>query len=142
MSPSIRQSSPDRRRFTLVELIAGLIVLAIAAAIFTPFLQGVLQETIAAPEPVQQANDLLSVMERISDDYERDSTLRADLTLFRSKILQNPSPYGTDFSVLECSYVRFQDGQEVPGDENDSLKVAIANSGNVLISIFPKGGSS
>lgn len=141
MTAHHRQSSPPYRRFTLVELIAGLIVMAIAAAIFAPFLQGILQETIAAPEPVQQANRLLTIMERISDDYDRAPTLRADLTLFRSKILQNPSPYGTDFSVLECSYVRFVNGQEVVGDENDSLKVAIANSGNVLIGIFPKGNS-
>ncbi|MDX9980751.1 MAG: type II secretion system protein [Lentisphaeria bacterium] len=141
MTARKRQPSPSPRRFTLVELIAGLIVLAVAAAIFAPFLQGILQKTVAAPEPVQQANLLLTVMERISDDYDRDPTLRADLTLFRSKILQSPSPYGTDFSVLECSYVRFQNGQEVAGDENDSLKVAIANSGNVLIGIFPKGAT-
>lgn len=141
MSPSTRQSGPLPRRFTLVELIAGLIVLAIATAIFAPFLQGILQKTVAAPEPVQQANRLLTVMERISDDYDSDPALRADLAAFRSKILQSPSPYGTGFTVLECSYVRFQNGQEVAGSADDSLKVVIANSGNLLVGIFPKGVS-
>lgn len=140
-APHRQASPPPARRFTLVELIAGLIVLAIAGAIFAPFLLGVLQQTNRAPQPVQDANRLLTVMERIAQDYEQDESLRGDLNLFRNRILQDPSPYGTGFTVVETGFVRFQNGQEVSGTANDNLKVVIANEGNILAAIFPKGDS-
>jgi Tfp pilus assembly protein PilE len=128
------------RRFTLVEMIAGLVVLAVVGAIFFPFLMGILQKTNDAPQPVIEANELVAVMEKIGNDYDTNAALRQDLSLFRSRILADPSPYGTGFEVVECIYVRFENGEEKPGDVNDCLKVVIANEGNTLTGVFPAEG--
>lgn len=135
-----RSDSSPRLPFTLVELIAGLLLIAVLAAIFVPFLNGILHKTVDAQRPVQLENDLLTVMERIADDYDRNQALRADLTLLRSRILETPSPYGTDFTVVACTYIAFQDGAEIAGTADDNLKVVIANASAVLASVFPKEG--
>lgn len=134
------RNAPPSRSFTLVELIAGLLVLAVLAAIFVPFLEGTLHKTADVQQPVQLENELLTVMERIADDYDQNLSLRSDLPLFRSRILQAPSPYGTGFTVVECTYITFVNGVETAGTADDNLKVVIANDGAVLASVFPKGG--
>lgn len=139
--PNSQASPSARHRFTLVELIAGLIMLAVIGAIFAPFLHGLLQKTSDAPTPVQEGAQLVAVMERIANDYDRDASLRTDLALLRDRILAEPSPYGSDFEVVECSFVRFENGQETSGSATDNLKVVIANGSTILASVFPKGGS-
>ena len=129
-----------RRQLTLVELLAALILISILGAMLTPFLQGILQQTNTAPAQTEAAIDLLTIMERIEDDYESDDALRADLEAFRNRILEDPSPYGTDFSVDTCSFMTFVDGEEVPGDSNDILKVTISNEGSILVQLFTKSG--
>ena len=129
-----------RRPFTLVELIAGLLVIAVLAAIFVPFLEGTLHKAADAQQPVQLEHELMTVMERIADDYDQNPSLRSDLTLLRSRILQTPSPYGTGFTVVECAYITFENGVEAAGTAADNLKVVIANDGAMLASVFRKGG--
>jgi len=129
-----------RRQLTLVELIAALILISVLGAMLTPFLQGILQQTNTAPAQTGAAIDLLTIMERIENDYESDAALRADLEAFRDRILEEPSPYGTDFSVDTCSFITFVDGEEVPGATNDILKVTISNEGSILVQLFTKSG--
>jgi hypothetical protein len=124
-----------------VELIAGLIVLAVIGALFVPYLHGILQKTNDAPQLVIEANKLVTVMESIGNDYDTDAALRQDLSLLRDRILAEPSPYGTDFTVVECAYVRFENGMEVPGDVSDCLKVVISNSASLLLGVFPAEAS-
>jgi type II secretory pathway component PulJ len=142
IAASAMQCLPSRaRRFTLVEMIAGLVVLAVIGAIFFPFLMGILQKTNDVPQPVVEANELVAVMEMIGNDYDTNAALRQDLSLLRSRILADPSPYGTGFQVVQCSYVRFDDGAEQPGDASDCLKVVLANDGSTLAAVFPAEGS-
>jgi len=129
-----------RQPFTLVELIAGLLLIAVLAAIFVPFLDGILHKTVDAQRPVQLENELLTVMERIAHDYDQNPALRTDLTLLRSRILQTPSPYGTGFIVVQCAYIAFQNGAETVGTADDNLKVVIANDSALLAGVFPKEG--
>ena len=129
------------RGFTLVEILAGLIVLAVIGAIFAPFLLGTLQKTNTAAEPAQAENRLLAVMERIGDDYDQNQAYRTDLAAFRARILQDPSPYGTGFTVVQCQFIAFANGSEVAGSADDCLKVVISNGGSVLAGVFPKVAS-
>jgi Tfp pilus assembly protein PilE len=127
-----------RRPLTLVELIAALILISILGAILAPFLQGILQQTNTGPAQTAAAIDLLTIMERIENDYESDAELRMDLEVFRDRILEDPSPYGTDFSVEACSFITFVDGEEVASDSSEILKVIISNEGSILAQLFTK----
>jgi type II secretory pathway pseudopilin PulG len=132
-------------RFTLVELIAVLILLSVTGAVFATFIQGLVRSSAAAPLQVQLANDLLATMEKISDDYDNTPSFRTDLSVFKAHLETDPSPYGDTFDLVQCRYVKFVDNQEQVWSEGDPedrcLKVVIANQASMLAGVFPEGDS-
>jgi hypothetical protein len=109
-----------------------------------PFLQGSLQKTNTLPVPVQQANLLLEVMEKITNDYELST---ANLEPLRLKLTTSPSDFGDNFEVVECGYIVFDTDRNEVGltdtegaaNSDACLKVVIQNEWSVLGTIFPKG---
>ncbi len=136
--PSPTANHRVSRRLSLIELIITLVLVSLLGALLVPFLHGILQQTNTASAETEASIDLLTVMERIAHDYDSDAELRADLALFRERILEDPSPYGTGFEVVACDYIRLEDGTEAPGGPDDILKVVIGNTNSVLIQLFPK----
>jgi type II secretory pathway pseudopilin PulG len=133
-----------RHQISLVEVIIGLVLIAIVGAIVAPFLQGSLQKTNTLPVPVQQANLLLEVMEKITNDYELST---ANLEPLRLKLTTSPSDFGDNFEVVECGYIVFDTDRNEVGltdtegaaNSDACLKVVIQNEWSVLGTIFPKG---
>lgn len=126
------------RHLSLVELIITMVLVSLLGVLLVPFLHGILQKTNTAPAETEASIDLLTIMERIAHDYDSDAELRSNLALLRTRVMADPSPYGTGFEVVECDFIKFRNGTEARGGASDILKVAISNQNSMLIQLFPK----
>ena len=104
--------------------------------VVAPFIAGSLKRITDGMLQSRASVDLLSVAERISDDYESTLALRRNLTMFRDRIVNRTGGYG-DYDRVECSFVRFDGGAEAVGVATDALKVTVANKGAVFTLLFP-----
>jgi type II secretory pathway pseudopilin PulG len=126
----------QQHKASLVDLVVALVLFGLLAAAVVPYVSGILRRTIDPVRQAQAASALVQVAERIASDYERDPSLRSDLAALRDRIVNRTGNYGSYDSVV-CTYVRLDTGNEVAGGVNDVLKVTLANSGAVMVLLFP-----
>jgi type II secretory pathway pseudopilin PulG len=126
----------QRQHVSLVELIVALVLMGLLAALVTPYVMGILRRTT---EPVQQARAaaaLVQVAERISNDYEKNLSLRSNLVVFRDRIVNQTGNYGS-YDGAVGTFVDLSSGSEVAGTATDVLKVTLSSHGAVFVLLFP-----
>lgn len=126
----------QRRHLSLVELIVAVILMGLLGALVSPYVTGLRRRMVEPVLQAQAATTLVQVAERISHDYEADASLRSDLAAFRDRIVNRTGNYGS-YDAAICSFVKFENGIEVPGTETDILKVKLGNTGAVFVLLFP-----
>ena len=119
--------------FTLIEVIATIIVMGILAAFFIHFMGTAL-------------NDSWQSVEVVADEAEAEATLESIIAFYTLKINEDP---GTALSAVKSSdfgsnvtmkYITFNAGNEVVVDPTPSniLKIVVDAPGNNLTTIFTK----
>jgi prepilin-type N-terminal cleavage/methylation domain-containing protein len=132
-SPHARQSG-----FSLIEIIAALVVVGLMAALLLPLTGTGLRGELDQDSRLQQAEDLRSRMDGwLHTHRDPDAPANgADMVAFRQLILDSSLPAGTSIESLE--WIRFDAaGQPVPGTDEDILKVTLTNGQSRLSSFFP-----
>jgi prepilin-type N-terminal cleavage/methylation domain-containing protein len=124
--------------FTLVEVIATLLVTAILGAIFIQFMGTAMSKSVRSVEMVQGEASAEAVLERINADYvlkmNQDNTTA--LGLIKTDI-DNKTVYGNN---VTASYIVFVGGTEVPDlvGPYRTLKVTVAAAGNDVVTLFTR----
>jgi prepilin-type N-terminal cleavage/methylation domain-containing protein len=127
--------------FSLVEVIATIIVTAILSAVFINFMGSAMSRSVRSVEIVRGETDAESVLERITADYvlrmNQNSATALDLM---EKAINTPpkTVYGPDVSAR---YVYFDAGGNELLDTSTSprtLEVRVAAAGNDLIALLAK----
>lgn len=133
----------DNRGFTLIEIIATILVVAILGALlFQYFGEGFLRSS----RPIERLNQTLKlqqVIENINEDYERSAKTEAYIdTILRVNIgnagTDQDNPYGK-YRVVDNHFIKFVAEQENPtaaGDPKNTLKVTLENEMNQSMTIF------
>lgn len=123
-------------RFSLTELIVALVVSAILGAMLIGYFGSALMRSADPAHRLRRTAALMSVAERITNDYE--GTYHSDLESLQTRLGQNPSPYG-EYELVASDFIRFDESQdEESGDVTDVLKVKIRNgTGESLTLLFP-----
>lgn len=132
-SPRVRQSG-----FTLIEIIAALVVVGLMAALLLPLTGTGLRGELDQDSRLQQVEDLRSRMDGwLHTHRDPDAPVNgADMAAFRELILDSALPAGTSIESME--WIRFDAaGQPVPGTDEDILKVTLTNGQSRLSSFFP-----
>jgi len=119
--------------FTLIEVIATVIVMGILAAFFIHFMGTAL-------------NDSWRSVEQVADEGEAEATLERIIAYYTSKINEDPDTAlsavkSTDFgSKVTMKYITFSAGNEVVVDPTPSnnLKIAVEAPGRNLTTILTK----
>lgn len=133
--------------FTLIEIIVGITVLAIAAAMMVPFFGKALTQSPAPIANLQQATSLQAVMENIISDSDNSflfngqksgPTSCADLQTLQTRINASPSTYGT-YTVVQNGFIT--NLGDTPNNSctatNKILQVKISDTtGESLTSLF------
>jgi prepilin-type N-terminal cleavage/methylation domain-containing protein len=127
--------------FSLVEVIATIIVTAILSAVFINFMGSAMSRSVRSVEMVRGETDAESVLERITADYvlRMNQNSATSLDLMEKAINTPPkSVYGPEVSAR---YVYFDAGGNELLDTSTSprtLEVRVAAAGNDLIVLLAK----
>jgi prepilin-type N-terminal cleavage/methylation domain-containing protein len=126
----------NRDGFTLVEIIAALVLIAIAGAILTTLISRTASRMNRPRVLLQEAFALQAVMESIVAQHRELD----DLGLLSHQIGDENGQADNDFGsyyVVANHRVTFDDDKEVPSATNALLKVSIQNSlGETLTRLF------
>ena len=132
-----------QRAFTLLEIIAALIVVGIVVAMMVPFLGTAVMRSADSIVSVQQHAYLNQVMDSITADFKRLSATQPNpLGLLSTAIgaegSQVSNSYGT-YNVVTNHYITFPDGSSVTemlANGGNILKVRISYQGYTLTALF------
>ena len=137
-----RSRGPPRgRRFTLVEVIAALILVAVLGALLIPFFGMVSRRSADAALRLPATARLMTLMENINAAYEQD--YHDHLADLQQELATHSAAFGIDgisFTVVTNEFVTFSaDGEEQNGGtDTDTLRVTLrAPSGERLTALFP-----
>jgi prepilin-type N-terminal cleavage/methylation domain-containing protein len=119
--------------FTLLEIIAGVVLLALLALMLVPLLG---KPVTSAPQPatsLDEAFDLMNVMENIKATYSNDLQALSSAVTSEGTVISNQ--FGA-YTVVHNRFVTFTAGTEQPGGTN-ILKVTVkGDTGEVLTRLF------
>ncbi len=118
--------------FSLVEVLATIVVTAILGAIFINFMGTSMSRSVRSMEMVQGEADAESVLERITADYVLRTNQNGATALdLMEKAINVQKLYG---ATVSARYVSYTNGVEDGTAANQrTLKVTVAASGNDLI---------
>jgi hypothetical protein len=131
------------RGFTLLQVVATLIVASVMGAMFVEFMGFNLWESV---KPVVRLRDGLTVqqiMESMTADYRKlmvtDATF---LSTFRTHVqngnISSNDPYFGPYVLLVNDYVDFDDNGTELSSGSRILKVKISYQGQTLVTLFTK----
>ncbi|GAB6094421.1 hypothetical protein JCM14469_06730 [Desulfatiferula olefinivorans] len=127
---------------TLVEILAGLIILSILALVVLRYLGVSVTAGAGAVSQVRDAEAVVSVMERITVDYRRrldagGSTLSDLRNAVGPEGSSQTNAYGT-YEVLDNAYIAFDAvGNEIPDTTlQNTLKIRIQVGDRRLVALF------
>ena len=124
--------------FTLIEVIATIIVMGILAAFFIHFMGSAIEFSWEAVEFVEGEADAEGMIEQIIADYVREMNSTPDIALATLVSNEAGGVYGENV-VME--YIEFdENGNEIPVTSGTSelLKVTYQAPGNDIVIILPK----
>jgi len=118
--------------FTLIEIIAAIMVAAVLSALFIQFMGTALTQSGSAVNIVRDEASIEGLMEEIISDYlkeiNKDTPENALNTI-------KTTDYGADVTM---EYIQFDgSGSEIPGSTN-SLKITIQATGHKLTTVLTK----
>ena len=133
----------DNRGFTLIEIIAAIMVAAILGALLFQYFG---ESFIRSSRPIERLNQTLKlqqVIENINEDYERSPKTETYIdTILRVNIgnagTSQDNPFGK-YNVVENHFIKFVTESETPitgGDPKDTLKVTLTNEMNQSMTIY------
>ncbi len=136
-----RSRSKASRGFTLIEVIATVIVAGIMGAIFIQFMGTAMSRSSRSVEIVRGEAAAEAVVERIVADYVEKMNADADTGLGLMKTAIDGKTYDVSAAgvTVTAGYIAFDtNGNEIPdsGGENRTLKVTVAAPGNDLITLL------
>lgn len=121
--------------FTLLEIIAGVVLLALLALMLVPLLG---RPVTSAPQPatsLDEAFDLMNVMENIKATYSNDLQALSTAVTSEGTVIVISNQFGS-YTVVHNRFVTFAGGTEQPGGTN-ILKVTVkGETGEVLTRLF------
>jgi len=127
---------------TLVEILAGLIILSILSLVVLKYLGTSLTASGKAVQEVRDSEAVVSVIERITVDYKRrlgndPSPLLSLQTAIGAQGTSQNNSYGS-YLVVQNAYIDFNGaGQEIPDSTLlNTLKVKIQVGDRRLVSLF------
>lgn len=123
-----------RRGFTLIEMVAVLVLVGITAALLLPLLGTGLRSELDYAQRQQAFEDLRSQMDAWLYTYRAGAG--ADLLTFRDTVNNTPLAAGLTLSTVR--WVRFDDstGALLNGADTDCLLVTLSTAQSSLTTIF------
>lgn len=124
-----------KKKFTLIELITGFVLLSIVIVGAITFIQNMLSTVVAPDQLIEQSNSFRATCHKIREDH--DNNFRDNLSGLQTKIgsegaTQNSADYGK-YKVIENRYVTFTENQQVFTETSavtsNFLKVKISSLG-------------
>jgi prepilin-type N-terminal cleavage/methylation domain-containing protein len=141
----IKVSENKQGGFTIIEVIAALVLAAVVAAGLIQYLGTSLGKSSISTQRLRQAYELQEVMENITVDYREDTSLSA-LSALSVAIggvgPQGPNDYGQYYMVVVNTFIKFEGSPPTsestdPPDQDNLLKVTIKNDSGILTTLFP-----
>lgn len=136
------RKTTDSQGMTLVEILAGLVILSIVALVALRYLGTGLTTSSNTVGHVRDQENLCSVMERISVTYNRlmetDASALATLkTAIGNQGTSQNNTFGT-YTVVQNEYITFNAGNNETSDSVNLnvLKVKIQVGSRQLVSVF------
>jgi prepilin-type N-terminal cleavage/methylation domain-containing protein len=119
--------------FTLLEIIAGVVLLALLALMLVPLLGKPVTSAAQPATSLDEAFDLMNVMENIKAAYTNDLQALSTAVLPEGAVASNQ--FGA-YTVVHNRFVTFSGGTEQSGGTN-ILKVTVkGETGEVLTRLF------
>jgi prepilin-type N-terminal cleavage/methylation domain-containing protein len=133
----------NQKGFTLIEIIAALILSAVLSVILVQFMQTATEQSIQPIFMVQENLGLNDILERMNADYKRRLLLSpTPLADFKTDVETGnapPDPYYGDYTV-QTKWIKFTAGSEVDdlSGDNRILKVVVTKGAHSAVALFTK----
>ncbi len=133
----LRSKISSCKGFTLIEVIATIIVVGIMAAFFIHFMGTAMDSSWKSVELVAGEAEAEGMLEQIIADYVKEINLSPDDALANLVTNKDGGTYGSNVGM---DYIDFdENGNEIPvTGTSELLKVTYQAPGNNLIVILPK----
>ncbi len=123
--------------FTIIEVIAALVLAAVVAAGLIQYLGTSFTKSSISIHRLRQAYELQQVMENITEDYRENVKDETTLGELKGRI-DTPFTYGTSYTVVTPTpkFIKFDGFIEFAPDQNNLLKVTIENESGIITALF------
>ena len=127
----------SHKGFTLIEIIATIMMAGILSAIFIQFMGTALMRSGDAVNIVRDEASIEGLMEEIISDYLKEINNNSPgNALSTIKAKAEAEDYGSDVTM---EYIQFdEDGNEIPSGSSNYLKVTIQAKGHKLTAVLTK----
>ena len=136
---------PDRKGFTLIEIIVTIVLAAIMGTIFIQFMSKSLTKSAEPLTLVQEGYSLNQIIEEITADYkdllkaDSDTALTTLNTYIANGNISGNDPYYGEYTRV-TKYIKFSGGNEADDMSGDNriLKAVITLDNQSITALFTK----